>query len=305
MRLIPILKELSRRKRWVAFAPVFALLIVVGIAKKEPSTQVYTASKQMLVDTTDSSVSNASKNIELLSVRAGIYAQIMTNAGVMNLIGQAAGIPGDEITSTGPANTVGQSATHLATVPSAGGYALTMSLPDPQTEPIIAITSLATTSAKATALANGAGLGLTDYISHLATAYGVPAKDSISIRDLGAPSVSVVTSGIAKPLLPVIFLIGVSVWCVLVLFGSRFAQGWRTYDASASRSVLSEYDAARVNGTPLAADAPGHDATAARNSSSGEGASVSEFPRAATGAARSEPDPLSLRQQRILSKLTR
>ena len=116
MKLIPFLKELSRHKRWVVLGPVLAALIVVGIAKKAPSAPRYTATKQVLVDSTDSSVPDASKNLATLIPRAGIYAQIMTNAGVMDLIGNAAGIPGDEIAATGPANTFGQTASHPATV---------------------------------------------------------------------------------------------------------------------------------------------------------------------------------------------
>ena len=244
MTLIPILKELSRRKKWVAIGPIFAVLIVLGLAKTVPSVTQYTATKQVLVDTRDSSVPNTASDMFNLISRAGVYAQIMTDTGVMNLIGKAAGIPGDEIAASGPPNTVGQSATHPATVASPGQYALALTLPNGTQQPIISIAAQATTGAKAVALANGAAVGLSEYVNQLAETYNVPDKHRISIRDLGAPSVSSAVSGVPKTLLAIVFLISLAGWCLLVVLGVRFVQGWKDSDGSISDPFSSRHDTA-------------------------------------------------------------
>ena len=262
MKMIPILKELSRRKKWVAIGPIFAALIILGIAKGAPSAAQYTATKQVLVDTSHSSVPDTSSNMFNLISRAGVYAQIMTDTDVMNLIGKAAGIPGDEIAASGPANTVGQSASHPATVASPGGYALALRLPNGTQQPIISIAAQATTGAKAVALANGAAIGLSEYVKQLATTYNVPAKHSISIRDLGAPSLSSAVSGIPKTLLAIIFLVCMAGWCLLVILAVRFVQGWKTSDGSISDPVPSAYDTALLaagNGSVSAESLPADD----------------------------------------------
>jgi Chain length determinant protein len=270
MKLIPLLKELSRHKRWVVIGPILAALIVVAIAKKAPSAPRYTATEQILVDSTDSSVPDASKNLATLIPRAGIYAQIMTNAGVMDLIGKAAGIPGDEIAASGPANTFGQTASHPATVASGGDYALALTLPNSAQQPIISIAATATTRAKAIALANGGATGLNEYVNQLASTYAVPAKHRITIRGLGAPSVSVADAGIPKLLLPLIFLFGVAAWCMLVIFVARFIRAWRTSDSAISHPFPSEYDAALLEGAALGSNSHRSDAAhvAARNGDS-------------------------------------
>lgn len=261
MKLIPFLKDLARHKRWVALAPVFAALILVGIAKKLPSKEQYTATKQVLVDSASSAVPDASKNLAQLVPRAGMFAQIMTNTDVMNLIGKAAGIPGDEIAASGPANTFGQSATHPATVASAGGYALSLTQPNASLQPIISITAQATTRAKAAALAQGGALGLTQYVNELAKTYNVSANHRVSIRDLGAPSVSNASSGIPKAALPIVFLLSVAGWCVLVVFAVRFIRAWRTSDHFPSHQFPTGYDAALLAGEISSSDLPAANGT--------------------------------------------
>ena len=287
MKLIPILKELSRRKRWLALGPVFAALIVVGVAKKIPSQVQWTATKEVLVDSTDSSVPDASKDMYELVYRAGIYAEIMTDPGVLDLIGKAAGVPGDEISATGPGNSVGQSAVHPATVASPGGYFLQLTLPNQTRQPIISIAAGGTTSQKAVALANGAAVGLSEYVNQLATSYHVGTSRRITVRDLGAPDVSSATSGIPKALLPAIFLIGIGGWCVLIIFAVRFRESWRTSDGSIGSPFPPDLEAglripsapqSETNPTPVAADMPARNGATQRSSRADSDELVDTFP---------------------------
>ena len=76
-------------------------------------------------------------------------------------------------------------------------------------------------------------------------------KHRITIRGLGAPSVSAAAAGIPKMLLPLIFLFGVVGWCMLVIFAARFIRAWRTSDSAISHPFPSEYDAALMEGAAL------------------------------------------------------
>jgi uncharacterized protein involved in exopolysaccharide biosynthesis len=97
LQVIVILKELSRRRRWVALGVAFAALVVVGIAKEAPARVQWVATKQIVIDSSHSAVPDSSRGLVPLIPRAGIYAQLMTNPSVLDLIGKSAGIPGSQI----------------------------------------------------------------------------------------------------------------------------------------------------------------------------------------------------------------
>ena len=247
MELIHILRELSRRRRWVVAGVLVAIVVVIGIALRSHSTSQWTASDQMFIDSSKSAIPDVGQALDPLVPRAGIYAEIMISPAVLDLIGQAAGVPADQITATGAADSTGARPVHGATVLSSGGYQIQLADPSPD-QPLIAVTAQASTGEKALALANGAALGLTRYLDGLAASENVPTKRRIGVRQLGQPSVGEVTGGSSKFLVLAIFVLFVVGWCGLIILAVRFAEGWRQSAGSVPHGPLPATEP--TNGVP-------------------------------------------------------
>jgi hypothetical protein len=93
--------------------------------------------------------------------------------------------------------------------------------------PTITINSQAPTTSQAVALANGAAVGLKQYVTSLENSNKTPASSRVAIRQLGSANGGVVDGGIKKALAAIVFLAVFLLWCVLILAGSRFRKNWR------------------------------------------------------------------------------
>lgn len=238
MQFVSSLKEMSRRRLWVAAGVILALMLAVLVVfqvhsifppvLKSRVTTVWVANTQVLVDAQSSAIANLNQGLDPLVPRAGVYANLMTSEALVNAIAQAAKIPASEISVAGPIGTNGQRPQHGATSlapQTPPGYSLQLNTDE--TQPLIRITAQAPTSQTAAALANGAATGLTTYVTQLETAQQVPPKHRVDLRQLGQPAPSATASGIAPALFIPIYIVLLTLWCMLVLFASRFAEAWR------------------------------------------------------------------------------
>jgi hypothetical protein len=226
MEFVLSLKALWQRRLYVVPGLVLALLLALLVVS--PGRQrVWVASAQVLTDAQISAIGNLNQGFDPLVPRATVYANLMTSPALVQLISQAAHIPADVIAVTGPLGTNGQRAQHGATAVAPGGRKYTLRLDTDVTQPIIRITAQAPTSRSALALANGAAAGLTTYVTQFELAQAIPQRHRVDVRELGPAIESPSDSGIT-PLLFFPLFIGLSVvWCMLVLFASRFAHTWR------------------------------------------------------------------------------
>lgn len=240
MEFALVLRELSRR--WplliagilvAAIAATFSVYRLEGTKLKPRSLQYSGASTQVLVDTPSSVLGNLSQSFEPLSARATVYANFMVSPAVLKLIGQQAGLSGEQIYASGPVNAnqprVVQEPTALKRNIEITGETnpYRLSFESQANLPTITINSQAPTTREAVRLANGAAVGLKQYVINLENSNKIPATSRVTIRQLGPANGGVVNGGIKKALLAIVFAVVFLLWCVLVLAGLRFRENWR------------------------------------------------------------------------------
>ena len=162
---------------------------------------------------------------------------------MLNLIGQHAGIPGEQIYAAGPVSAnqprVVQEPTALRRNVEITGESTPYRLNfESQLDvPTITINAQAPTMVQAVALANGAAVGLQEYVAGVERTQKIPAGARVAIRQLGHAHGAVVNGGIKKAVAALVFLAVLLAWCVLVLAASRFRLNWR---ASAALQAAGE-----------------------------------------------------------------
>lgn len=216
-----------------AVASTLSVYRLDGTSLKARSLQHSSATTQVLVDTPSSALGDLSGSFEQLNARAEVFANFMTSPAVLDLIGKQIGVSGDQIYAAGPLNSnlskVVQEPTALKRNIQITGekdpYRLNYTS-DPTT-PTVGINAQAPTTAQAVALANAAAVGLREYVTQLQKANHVKAAARVTIRQLGTANGSVDDPGISKALAVIVFIAVFLLWCVLMLFASRFGGYWR------------------------------------------------------------------------------
>jgi hypothetical protein len=269
MEFALVLRELWHRRRWlvpgVAVAALLAIIAVSSVQSVIPpklhsrALQYSTATTQVFVDTSQSSLGNAQQSLAPLLARATIYANLLATPAAVNSIGQQAGIPGSQIYAEGPVD-LGHPRALVEPTAAQRNVQLTgestpyrLSYSNDPNLPLIGIIAQAPTSAQAVALANAAAATLSQQVA--ATQTKLAPSVRISLRQLGQPYAAVVNSGISKKLAGIVFFAVMLAWCALVLLVVRFRANWR---ASAREAARLSLEATRTNG-----NGNGHDHSAA------------------------------------------
>lgn len=281
MQFILIIRELSRRRIRVAVGLVLAAAFSLYIVHSNPVKVSWSATEQIFVDSDVSAIPNATRALDPLVPRAGIYADIMTTPSVMQLISKAMGVPADQITAIGAPDSTGQSPIHPATVPSRERYKLQFAIPSP-TQPLVTITGTSTNGDKAIALANAAATGLTQYLDGLAGSENLAQTKRIDIRELGGPTAASTETGLRKTMIAPLFLFLSGAWCLAIIVGIRFVEAWRRSAQPRGKPAAGDQPAVRPT-TP--ADQPG--AASSQTSDGGSGATHRGWGSAATSPRRS------------------
>ena len=173
MTLARILLKLWRLRLWVGVGVLVAGVAAVGSVATSDSTVYASASTQMLVDSPDSALANASVDLTGYVDRASVFARMMTSAAALQYIGKAAGIDGSLIDANGPIEINGSpTATHAPVaivrgkdLPAPTLYELSF-VQNPSL-PTVDVYAKAPTTAQAIALANGAVTGFAHFVSQL------------------------------------------------------------------------------------------------------------------------------------------
>src|SRR6185437_4012739 len=156
--------------------------------------------------------------------RASVYANLMTSQSLVKLIAKQAAIPSSQITVAGP---IGTNGTRTVRGAPSGVTSYSLQLDTDITQPTIRISATAPSAKAAAALANGSGAALNSYVTHLENAQQVTKKRRADIRQLGAATETRAQTGAAPILVVPIFLAIALLWCLLVLFVTRFVAAWR------------------------------------------------------------------------------
>lgn len=264
MEFALILRELLGRRRMLATGAVVAALAALlsvyhlnGLKLEPRSLQYSSASTRVFVDTPSSVLGNLTQNFEPLVARATAYANFMASPTLISLIGQKSGIPGDQLYAAGP---VDESVPRVEQEPTAVERNVEISgETDPyrlnfNTEPnlpTIDIYAQAPTTTQAIALANGAVAALREYVANLQSANNTPPGSKVVIRQLGQADGGVVDGGISKSVALLVFVMVFFLWCVVMLFATRFRATWRD-SAAVSQS---QEDSLHARQLSLSADA--------------------------------------------------
>lgn len=250
MTLARILLKLWRLRLWVGIGVLLGGVAAVGTVVTSHSTVYATASTQMLVDSPDSALANASVDLTGYVNRASVFARLMTSATALQYIGKAAGIDGSLIDANGPIEINGSPTATHAPVDIVGGKDLPapalyeLSLVQNPSLPTVDVYAKAPTSKQAIALANGAVTGFANFVTQL-NANNVPQGERIEVRRLGQATGGIVDPSAGKSIAVLVFVAVFALWCCVVLFVSRLLADLR----AAKRGGVDDLFA--VPGNPL------------------------------------------------------
>jgi len=236
-----ILLRLWRLRLWVGLGVLVAGVAAVGSAMATTNAVFAVASTQMLVDSPDSALANATVDLTGYLDRAGVFARLMTSNEALQYIGKAAGINGNLIEASGPMEINGSPMATHAPVEVVDGQ----ELPAPPTYqlsfvqnpslPTVDVNAQAPTTKQAIALADGAVTGFANFINHL-NATGVTLGRRVEVRQMGRATGGVVDPGAGKKIGILAFLGVFALWCGIVLYVDRLKADLRA--AKDSRAVL-------------------------------------------------------------------
>lgn len=232
MTLAKILLKLWKLRLWVGLGVVLGAVAAVGSLKTSHSTVYASASTQMLVDSPDSALANASVDLSGYVARATVFARLMTSPEALQYIGKAAGINGNLIDATGPVEINGSPTATHAPVDVVGGKDLAaaaiykLSLVQNSSLPTVDVYADAPTTTQAIALANGAVTGFANFVNQL-NANNVPQGERILVRQLGQATGGMVDPSASKKIAVLAFIGVFAVWCCLVLFASNLRANLR------------------------------------------------------------------------------
>lgn len=232
MGMAQLILRLWKLRFWVLIGVVFAGAAAAAMMTLAKSTVYAAASTQMVVDSPRSALGDAQTDLTPFTMRAVVYARLMTSPEALQYIGKAAGVDGSLIAADGPAEIGVPQATHT---PSAvvNGKQVT-----PATEyslrfdqnpvlPTVDVYAQAPTTKAAIRLANGAVTGFAAYLSAIESRGNVPGGSRVEVRQLGGATGGVVDPGTSKKVALLVFVIVMALWCCLVLYVSRVAEELR------------------------------------------------------------------------------
>jgi len=227
-----ILLKLWRLRLWLVVGVLLAGVAAVASVATSHSTVYASASTELLVDSPDSALANASTDLTGYLNRADAFARMMTSNEALQYIGKAAGINGNEIDATGPIEINGLPAVTHAPVAIVNGQDVAapaiykLSFVQNPSLPTVDVYADAPTTKQAIALANGAVTGFANFISQL-NAKNVPQSERIEIRQLGQATGGMVDASASKSIALLLFIAVFALWCGIVLFASRLKANLR------------------------------------------------------------------------------
>ena len=226
MKLARILLRLWTLRIWVGIGVLLGGLAAVATVTTSHSTVYATASTQMLVDSPDSALANASVDLTGYLARASVFARLMTSTTALQYIGKAAGINGNLIEANGPIEINGSPSVAHTPVHVVRGKDLSapalyeLSFVQNPSLPTVDVYAKAPTTAQAVALADGAVTGFANFVDTL-NANTVSQGQRVEVRRLGQATGGVVDASASKEIAFLVFVAVVAVWCCIVLFVSR------------------------------------------------------------------------------------
>jgi capsular polysaccharide biosynthesis protein len=260
MELVAILRLLWRHRVLVLLAGLVAVLVGlstsyrIGFPPKLESRhyQVGIGSATALVDTPNSQVvdlgPDTGSDIQTLSTRASLLANLITSSPLKDQIAAKAGIRTDELDTSAPDAATGETADVVLKGKDQTAHVLTAAIAnlDSGQIPIISVSTQAPDAAGAAALADASISVLQRHILTMAGTDKVPARRRVVVRELGPARSTTVSRGPSPIVGLLIGLLVLVVGCASIVGVSALRRGWRRA-AELERLAREDYD-------PLGAD---------------------------------------------------
>lgn len=267
MDAVTTLRELWRRRRYVAGVCVLALLAAAAFTFNNHRYEVGVASVRILVDTPSSQVVQvAPKGSDTLGTRADLLASVMIDGAVKSDIATRSGLKATQLIGVTDAATQPSAAgpAPVSTPSNPNAYVLrTQVLTDSAGDelPIIEVDAQAPSAASASRLASSAVTGLRAYLDSTATLQRIAQPNRVQLIGLGAPQASTEVRGSSRAIGLVIAILVFVLGCGGILAVVALVRGWRAASAreqagEAEASILTQADGRRPGSPPTA---PAHE----------------------------------------------
>ena len=233
MDAVTTLRELWRRRRYVAAVCVIALLTAAAFTFSSHRYSVGVASVRILVDTPSSQVVQVSpKGSDTLGTRADLLASVMIDGTVKSDIANRAGLEPGQLVGVTDAATQPSAAGPAPVTKPAGPNAYILStqvLTDSAGNelPIIEVDAQAPNSAAASRLANSAVTGLRAYLDSTAALQRIAEANRLQLIGLGSPQASSEVRGSSRAIGVVVAILVFVLGCGVILGAVALARGWR------------------------------------------------------------------------------
>lgn len=242
MDFAQVLMVLWRRRWWVALGALLALVIGLSTGYRigvfpprltAKSLPIGSASTKLLVDSPRSALTDLTKDVTTLEVRATVLAPFMTTEPVRRAIAAAVGLRESAIYTTAPlspdasAATFGPSAAQRSQQLLGQNLGYRLSFAADLNQPTITVTAQTSRAADAIRLANGAATGVINYLSHIEQIQGIPFGHRTIIRQLGPAAGGTIGGSVNTQLVAVTFVGALIGWMVLVVIFSSVIENLR------------------------------------------------------------------------------
>jgi capsular polysaccharide biosynthesis protein len=241
MELVNILRQLWRWRLLVLAAG--ALAIACGILASYKVTlpshlesrqyKVGLGSVNVLIDTPDSQVIDLDpKGADAVGTRANLLANLIATSPIKSAIAARVHMPASQLTFVTPS--AGGVTTPLAddaSVQNKRNESI-ISIRTATDLPVISVDTQAADAETAGRLANGAVLGLRDYLTSVAATQKVPEARQLVLRQLGAAQVGTAVRGPRRLIGILVILFVFALGCVAIVVVSGVVRDWRAVSAA-------------------------------------------------------------------------
>lgn len=305
MTVVTVLRELWSRRLLVAvgfaLATAAAILMAFSVKPGLPPTftgrqyNVGVASAGVLVDSPSSlsidlTGGQSKADVESLSARARLLANLMATSPLKEQIARRAGVVPDRMIATAP--TIGPAVDpfpvqiRASKVKPTDPDANILTVYVNEVLPIITAAAQAPEPATAARISTAAVQELTTYLKTVAATDRVPDARRLVIKPLGPATSATVTRGPRRLLAVIVFALVFGSWCAGIVFVTAVARNWR--EASAA-------EATDPDGGPAARPEAGPRASAPATAEPHAGAAEEVRPRAYLARGRQPVAPVARR----------
>lgn len=229
MNSVLILKELWRRWYLVALAVVIAAGAAFFVLSKEDKKVEAEGSIQVLVDSANSPIANARRDLSGLTARAGVFARVMSGGNVVRQIAKTTDVPFNQIDVAGPMPLPGEAPGISEGAAHELPYRIEITQ---QTElPILTVNTRAPTVAQARALAAAAPQAISSEVEAIQTQQETPEGRRVEFRVLGPAAAAPVEDSSGKKIAAAVFVVLLVFLLGLIVGIPRFVAAWRAADA--------------------------------------------------------------------------